>query len=224
MSIQSEVSRLESAKSAIADAITAKGVAVPASAKLDSYAGLVAEIPAGGGVQPDWNQNDPAADDYIKNRPCYTDGFALDWDGNTEGLETVKMGGSNFYKVLATPPTLEFPAVISMDIKNGESIDLMEKRVEGLIDSAYVNIGAGVFVYQDCLIGASEFAPGVWLAKLVVEGTTMWPISVVDKSATVVPLADRYIPGWVARSWDLSSYATTDYVEQLIGGIENGSY
>lgn len=49
MSIQSEVSRLESAKSAIAGAITAKGVTVPASAKLDSYAELVAEIQAGGG-------------------------------------------------------------------------------------------------------------------------------------------------------------------------------
>ena len=27
---------------------------------------------AGGGVQPDWNQNDSTALDYIKNRPFYT--------------------------------------------------------------------------------------------------------------------------------------------------------
>ena len=27
---------------------------------------------SGGSVQPDWNQNDEAAADYVKNRPCYT--------------------------------------------------------------------------------------------------------------------------------------------------------
>ena len=49
MSIQSEVSRLESAKSAIADAITAKGVTVPAETKLDGYAALIGQISGGGG-------------------------------------------------------------------------------------------------------------------------------------------------------------------------------
>lgn len=29
-------------------------------------------VPEGGGVQPDWNQNDPTAPDYVKNRPFYT--------------------------------------------------------------------------------------------------------------------------------------------------------
>lgn len=49
MSIQSEVARLESAKSAIAGAITAKGVTVPDTTKLDGYADLVSKIQAGGG-------------------------------------------------------------------------------------------------------------------------------------------------------------------------------
>lgn len=49
MSIQSEVSRLETAKSALASAITAKGVTVPAGAKLDAYAPLVEQIQTGGG-------------------------------------------------------------------------------------------------------------------------------------------------------------------------------
>lgn len=50
MSIQSEVARLESAKSAIAGAITAKGVTVPDTTKLDGYADLVAAIQAGSGA------------------------------------------------------------------------------------------------------------------------------------------------------------------------------
>ena len=49
MSIQDEVSRLGTAKSAIADAITAKGVTVPAETKLDGYAALVGQIQTGGG-------------------------------------------------------------------------------------------------------------------------------------------------------------------------------
>ena len=47
MSIASEITRIQGAKSAIADAIEAKGVTVPASTKIDGYAALVAAIPQG---------------------------------------------------------------------------------------------------------------------------------------------------------------------------------
>ncbi len=49
MSIQDEVSRLNAAKSGLAGAITAKGVTVPGTTKLDGYAALVEQIEAGGG-------------------------------------------------------------------------------------------------------------------------------------------------------------------------------
>lgn len=45
MSVQGEITRLETAKAAIAGAITDKGVDVPADARLDDMAQLVAEIP-----------------------------------------------------------------------------------------------------------------------------------------------------------------------------------
>ena len=47
--IPAEVSRLETAKSQLASAISAKGVTVPEAAKLDAYPDYVASIPAGGG-------------------------------------------------------------------------------------------------------------------------------------------------------------------------------
>ena len=47
MSIASEITRIQGAKSDIADAIEAKGVTVPASTKIDGYAALVAAIPQG---------------------------------------------------------------------------------------------------------------------------------------------------------------------------------
>lgn len=50
MSVQSEITRIESAKTAIATAIEGKGVTVPDGTKLDGLAALVESIEAGGGV------------------------------------------------------------------------------------------------------------------------------------------------------------------------------
>ena len=49
MSIETELTRLQGAKSDIATAIAAKGVTVPSSTLLDGYASLIAQIPSGGG-------------------------------------------------------------------------------------------------------------------------------------------------------------------------------
>lgn len=44
----------------------------------------------GSSIQGDWQQSDPAAQDYIKNRTHYeTDAFEVAWDGSTEGRDTV---------------------------------------------------------------------------------------------------------------------------------------
>lgn len=44
----------------------------------------------GSSTQGDWQQSDPAAGDYIKNRTHYeTAPFAVTWDGNAEGRESV---------------------------------------------------------------------------------------------------------------------------------------
>lgn len=48
MSINTEISRISNAKTAIASAITAKGVSVPSTTKLDGMAALIANIPTGG--------------------------------------------------------------------------------------------------------------------------------------------------------------------------------
>lgn len=53
MSIASEITRLQNAKTALANSIGNKGVSVPASTKLDGYAALVDSIQTGGGSQDD---------------------------------------------------------------------------------------------------------------------------------------------------------------------------
>lgn len=49
MSIATEISRIQSAKTDIKDAIEAKGVTVPSSALIDTYDDYIAQIPTGGG-------------------------------------------------------------------------------------------------------------------------------------------------------------------------------
>lgn len=50
MAISDEIQRLSSAKASLRTAIQGKGVTVPSSAKLDSYAGYVNDIQTGGGT------------------------------------------------------------------------------------------------------------------------------------------------------------------------------
>ena len=80
--------------------------------------------------QPDWNQNDPNAKDYIKNRPggyAVAPSLEITWDGDATGKETVDMGnGSTLVKIAdEAPPIDEFDtgngyrAVITADVKYG---------------------------------------------------------------------------------------------------------
>lgn len=58
-----------------------KSVRKDVDTKVDSINGVIDSLP-----QPDWNQNDPKAKDYIKNRPCYTENEYKLVGSGVEGL------------------------------------------------------------------------------------------------------------------------------------------
>ena len=68
-------------------------------------------------VKPDWNQNDPNAKDYIKNRPggyVIPPSLEITWDGNTTGKETIDLGqGFTMVKISKEAPPIEKFAVRS---------------------------------------------------------------------------------------------------------------
>lgn len=68
-------------------------------------------------TRPDWNQNDPNAKDYIKNRPggyVIPPSVEIAWDGNTTGKETVDLGqGFKLVKIADEAPPIEKFAVES---------------------------------------------------------------------------------------------------------------
>ena len=67
--------------------------------------------------QPDWNQNDPNAKNYIKNRPggyVIPPSVEIAWDGNTTGKETIDVGrGFKLVKIADEAPPIEKFAVKS---------------------------------------------------------------------------------------------------------------
>ena len=68
-------------------------------------------------VKPDWNQNDPNAKDYIKNRPggyVIPPSVEITWDGDTTGKETMDLGqGLIMVKIAEEAPPSEKFAVRS---------------------------------------------------------------------------------------------------------------
>lgn len=63
-------------------------------------------------VKPDWNQNDPNAKDYIKNRPggyVIPPSVEIAWDGDTTGKETIDLVGigSILVKIADEAPPIE---------------------------------------------------------------------------------------------------------------------
>lgn len=67
--------------------------------------------------QPDWNQNDPNAKGYIKNRPggyVIPPSVEITWDGNATGKETMDLGdGFKLVKIADEAPPIEKFAVKS---------------------------------------------------------------------------------------------------------------
>lgn len=76
----------------------------------------------------DWNQNNPTAPDYVKNRPFYeetTYSNTLEWDGDTTGLLEDASGG--YWLVSDCVPTIEqLAGATFIYVENGE-----EKSVVG---------------------------------------------------------------------------------------------
>lgn len=88
MSIASEITRLQTAKSDLKDAIEAKGVTVDSSATLDDYADLVASISGGGGEDDRKDLCNPKDVDFV------------DYDGRLLYSYTV----DEFAELTALPP------------------------------------------------------------------------------------------------------------------------
>ena len=137
---------------------------------------LARVIIAGGGssVQPDWNQNDSGAADYIKNRPFYDDTNVLvEWDGNTEGLvvattteevEGIPAGTAVAYKIAEyMDPELFVGATIMLS--DGSSLAITEEEIK---QAEGVTYAEGLILTDKAIVAQSVNFPeaGVYVSTV----------------------------------------------------------
>lgn len=133
--------------------------------------------------QPDWNQNDPNAKNYIKNRPggyAIAPSLEITWDGNVDGKETVNVySGATVVKIADEAPPIDefntgndYRAVITADVEYGngnhetkqEEIEL--QRGDGFWNGGTVfAIILGVTADQASIQGIT-FSKGLWFSVL----------------------------------------------------------
>ena len=119
-------------------------------------------VVGGGGQQSDYNQNDPDAVDYIKNRPGAYDKFFepvnITWDGNTEGKTSVTLNANTaFYHISSDTPTTEQLIGGQMTLVNGSTIELTDKSVDFKDDVISVSESLCVIVLKDGTHNGIEF-------------------------------------------------------------------
>lgn len=92
MSIQTELNRLQSAKSSLKTAIQNKGVSVPSATTLDGYAALVQQIKTGDMHQAVYDPQGKAQDIFAYGPHLYKATFLLDrWTGSDPYTQTVSV-------------------------------------------------------------------------------------------------------------------------------------
>ena len=132
----------------------------------------------GGGVQPDWDQNDSTAADFVKNRPGafqvpQKDAVTITWDGVIGDKENVDMGGFLLVKVsdeIFYPPNL-YGATVTLKSGDNESQTVLSKNGS---DVSYDSTGttiigqglAALSVASSFNMGGLQLSVGTWVQRL----------------------------------------------------------
>lgn len=176
---------------------------------------------SGGGVQPDWNQNDETATDYVKNRPGgfkMPTGMVINFDGNTAGLETKTFMGLTFYKISNQNPYKE-QFVGANVVVGGETQD----RVSVEDYQTGYTLTAGRFVLM------CDGATGLWFSFIEIPVVAF---SVTQTNSGYIKLPADVIGGGIPHSNLLSlgvyyvnvSSVTSDDVDNIRSTIKTGDY
>ena len=158
--------------------------------------------------QPDWNQNDETALNYINNRTHYEESLLETIFDEEITVDTVYGGdGSEFIYYL--------PASVNLNLETGASyvITLGDQTEVGILDGAYLNTASWLFASsRRALRGANA-------GEYKVPFTKRFTLSKIGESI-VHQLDEKFIPETIARvsklpqsDWNQSDETTTDYVK-----------
>lgn len=158
MSIQSEITRLETAKSAIAAAIAGKGVTVPDGTMLDGMAALIEAISAGGGV--DFGDFTP----YLWSRNIYNDSWTI-YIGTVYGAPPEVAGATRYIGIVFIDPS-DYEAIVKTAAAN-RSFAFFAYNMDGTTGatSLYYNISNGKIVSQSATLNGKNFNAKTYVSK-----------------------------------------------------------
>lgn len=133
--------------------------------------------------QPDWNQNDPNAKDYIKNRPggyVSPPSVEIAWDGDTTVKETIVVSDNTmFVKIADEAPSIDefntgngYRAVITADAEYRDG-NHETKQAETELQSGDGFWGCGIdfgqalgVIADQVSIQGMTFTKGLWVSVL----------------------------------------------------------
>lgn len=176
-----------------------------------------------GGVNPDWNQNDSTAADYVKNRPGgfkMPTGMVINFDGNTAGLETKTVMGLTFYKISNQNPYKEqfVGANVVVGGKTQDEVSIVDYQTGYILES------------HDGLLLMCDGATGLWFSFFI--EIPVVAFSVTQTNSGYIKLPADIIGGGIPHSNLLSlgdydvnvSSVTSNDVDNIRSAIKTGDY
>ena len=180
MSVQTEITRIESAKTAIATAIEGKGVTVPDGTKLDGMAALIESIEAGGGN---------FATGTFTTTDDITSNIVITHDlGVKPQLFFVACSRETKHAYSGSSPTVMVFAYFIMDNKKKYYL------------SRYLEVGSSISEYGQSLVSQSGTGTtGLWYRFNIDETTVTLKQSVIDSNYGIGASTDFF---WIAYGGD----------------------
>lgn len=178
-------------------------------------------------VQPDWNQIDPNAADYVKGRTHGEFETVLDkvsYQVLQEGLADLPMSSGCMNKSICNSSNIVMPDNVFIRVRTGNTVYIIQSiplRENGRQDRVTVTLDNGLTLRH----GAQLYQAGATkpdrknLYYQVLAFTTdtnligqEYTIEMVNEIPTVVQLDEKYIPNTIARTTDLlqSDWEQTD--------------
>ena len=151
-----------------------------------------------GGVQPDWNQNDENAPDYIKNRICYAVTEGREYSTHSEGSEQISIPFGQYTFSADKYPLISTESLIGRQytatfMGKPVSIVLTEDSIEEMAEGVYM-FGEGNFLVEKELHKEGiDLYPGLYC---VYESPEVGEIDYVlsAKDVDVQPIDKKFIP------------------------------
>lgn len=152
-----------------------------------------------------WNQNDPAADDYIKNRTHYSEGMqevvVLQYEVDTDAGSATPMdsAGPETYQVLFNPPAnlQSFNVGQKYTVTwNGVTYTCIAKEFGGIPTLGDPELIDGVATNKPfCLaIASAEITGTTAMGMIVTTQAGKYPITVATRQEVVHKLDKKYLP------------------------------